>query len=88
MSDLQKLEDRQQLQEKAIAALQEHTKKVNLALFGDDNGNKGITRQVDEMYKFFTGYSFTGKFLKNALVVLGTIAAIVAAIVEIIRRTR
>jgi hypothetical protein len=45
-----------------------------MALFGDENGNKGIADKINEMYDIFSGAKLAGKIILSIIVVSGGIA--------------
>lgn len=59
--------------------------RLNEAVFGDANGNKGMKEKVDDMYEIFTGASITGKLIKNVIITLGALAAAGYAIIRLIK---
>lgn len=56
------------------------------AIFGDGNGDVGMKTKVDTMYDLFAGASLSTKFVKNAIIFLGTLASVGYVVYKIVMK--
>lgn len=50
------------------------------AIYGDGNGNIGMHKMVEEMYKFYAGATFGGKFIRNTVTLFTSLCAAIFVI--------
>ena len=59
--------------------------KIDLALFGDQNGNIGMVAKVDEVHTAFTAGNAVLKFILKFIAAVGAIGAIVYTYLKIFK---
>ena len=64
--------------------LEDAIREIHAAINGDESGNLGMRKQLEEMYSVFVPVTLTGKMIIKAIMVLGAIAAAVSAIFEVV----
>jgi len=65
--------------------LREMVVKINVALFGDLNGNKGMEGKVDELWQNFVGGKMAWKIFIGFLTFLGLIGGLIVALIKILQ---
>ena len=62
--------------------------EVKIALFGDENGNKGLIKKVDEMHAVFTNTKWTTKIVLGICGGVAIITGSVVGVVELFKRVK
>ncbi len=62
--------------------------EVKIALFGDENGGKGLIKKVDEMHEVFTNTKWTTKIVLGIFAGVGIITGGIIGMIELLRRVK